>query len=219
MAGTAQDRVSLDAWRRLWSRIGARSDPQPIHQEVRHAYGEPHRYYHTLEHVRRVLELADGVRHRLIRPDETELALWLHDVIYDPQASDNEARSAAYAQDILQEGRVDRPVGERVAALIMATRHLAAPEDPDARYMIDVDLSILGTPEPEFDRFDAQVRREYAFRSDAEWRQGRRRVLQAFLDRPMIFQTAEFAHCEGPARANLKRAIERLTAIPLPPRS
>ena len=33
------DRVSLEAWSSLWEHLGARSDPRPIHQEIRRAYG------------------------------------------------------------------------------------------------------------------------------------------------------------------------------------
>lgn len=216
------ERVSVEAWSDLWSRLGARSDPRPIHQEIRRAYGEPHRHYHTLEHVGRVLELLDTVRARLIRPAEAELALWLHDVIYHPRGGDNEARSAAYAQDLLQAGQVDRRVGDRVAALILATRHVAgavpaagaAGAGPDTAYVLDTDLSILGAPPPEFDRYEGQVRREYGYRTDEEWRQGRARVLGMFRERDRIYVTPEFAHLEAPARANLARALGRLEAVP-----
>lgn len=214
------ERVSLDAWGDLWARLGARSDPRPIHQEIRRAYGEPHRYYHTLEHVARVLELLDTVQGRLARPAEAELALWLHDVIYHPRAGDNEARSAAYAQDLLQAGQVDRRVGDRVAALILATRHVAGAAPPageagaDTAYVLDTDLSILGAPEPEFDRYEAQVRREYGYRSDEEWRQGRARVLGMFQARARIYVTPEFAHLEAPARLNLARALGRIETAP-----
>jgi predicted metal-dependent HD superfamily phosphohydrolase len=215
------DRVSLEAWAGLWSRLGAGSDPRPLHQEIRRAYGEPHRYYHTLEHVRRVLGLFDHIRERLARPDEAELALWLHDVIYHPRGRDNEERSAAYAEDLLHAAGVGSEVGDRVASLILATRHVAPdrtegePTDPrDRAYVLDVDLSILGAPADEFDHYEAQVRREYGYRSDEEWRQGRARVLRMFADRPRIFLTPEFDHLESPARGNLARSLRRLTAGP-----
>ena len=38
----------------------------------------------------RTLGLFDGVRDRLRRPAESELAVWLHDVVYDPRAADKE---------------------------------------------------------------------------------------------------------------------------------
>jgi predicted metal-dependent HD superfamily phosphohydrolase len=58
------------------------------------------------------------------------------------------------------------------------------------------------------------VRREYAYRTDEGWRQGRMRVLTMFQGRPRIYITDAFAHLEAPARANLARSLARLAAAP-----
>src|SRR5262245_31683876 len=163
-------RLSIEAWSGLWSRLGARSDARPLHAVVLACYGEPHRAYHTAEHIARVLPLLDAVRARLREPDEAELALWLHDLVYDPRGADNEARSADIAAEWLAAGGAPTERRERVRALIMATRHAAPPEEHDARYVMDADLSILGAPPAEFDRYEWQVRREYAFVPAAESR-------------------------------------------------
>ena len=206
------DRLSFEAWSALWRRLGARSDPSPLHQEIRRAYSDPHRHYHTLEHIGHALALFDSARASVRDADAAELALWLHDFVYDPRATDNEARSAAYAARILDEGGVPSRVAERVTALITATRHATPPEDPDAQYVVDADLAILGGAPAEFDRYARQVRQEYAFRSEAEWREGRTRVLRAFLDRPRIYLTREFIRFEGPARSNLERSLGQIAA-------
>ena len=52
-------------------------------------------------------------------------------------------------------------LGERVADLILATKHAAVPTDADARLVVDIDLSILGSAEERFDRYERDVRREY----------------------------------------------------------
>jgi len=206
------DRLSIEAWSALWRRLGGRSDPRPPHQEIGRAYAEPHRHYHTLEHIAHVLSLFDGARAHVRDADAAELALWLHDLVYDPRAKNNEARSATHATRILDEGGVPSRVADRVTALIMATCHVSPPEDPDARYVVDADLSILGGTPAEFDRYERQVRREYAFRTEAEWREGRARILRAFLDRPRIFLTSEFDRFESPARANLERSLRHVGA-------
>jgi predicted metal-dependent HD superfamily phosphohydrolase len=205
-------RLSFEAWNALWKRLGARSDPRPLHEEITRAYSEPHRHYHTLEHIAHALSLFDGARQRVLDADAAELAVWLHDFVCDPRAKDNEARSATHAARILDDGGVPSRVADRVAALIMATRHASPAEDHDARYVVDADLSILGGTPAEFDRYERQVRLEYAFRTEAEWRQGRARILRAFLDRPRIFLTSEFDHFESPARANLERSLRQLAA-------
>jgi predicted metal-dependent HD superfamily phosphohydrolase len=150
------------------------------------------------------------VTDRLRRPAEAELAVWLHDVVYDPRASDNEERSAAMARQMLEEGEVSPAVADAVGALILATRHAEPPEDHDARYVVDADLSILGATPFEFDRYERQVRQEYFFVSETEWRERRPRILRRFLLRERIFETAEFASFEAPARANLERSLRRL---------
>ena len=73
------DRVSLEAWSALWRRLGARSDPAPAHGEIHRAYSEPHRHYHTLEHIAHALGRFDDIRSRVGAADAAELALWLHD--------------------------------------------------------------------------------------------------------------------------------------------
>lgn len=205
-------RLSLEAWSALWARLGVRTDPRPLHVAVRARYAEPHRAYHTGEHIARTLTLLDGVRGRLHRPDEAELAVWLHDVVYEPRAADNEARSADLAAAWLAEGGADAARGERVRALILATRHAGPPTEHDARYVVDADLAILGAAPADFDRYEIQVREEYRFRSEAEWRMGRARLLRRFLDQPQLFLTPEFAVLDAPARANLARSIARLEA-------
>jgi predicted metal-dependent HD superfamily phosphohydrolase len=205
-----QARVSLEAWASLWGRLGARGDSRPGHEAVLRAYAEPHRHYHTAEHIARTLVLLDGVRERLRRPAESELAAWLHDVIYDPRAADNEERSADFAERLLVEGAAPEPIAAAVRALILATRHAAPAEEHDARYVVDADLAILGAPPADFDRYEAQVRREYAFVPEAEWRERRPRVLRRFLDRARIYETPEFARLEPLARENVARSLLRL---------
>lgn len=212
-----EERLSLEKWSDLWRRLGARADPRPGHTAVLAAYAEAHRHYHTGEHIARTLALLDGVRGRLRRPVEAELATWLHDVVYDPHAVDNEARSADFAARLLAGGGAAADAATVVRALIMATRHDAPPDDPDARYVVDADLSILGAPPAEFDRYEIQVRREYAFVAEADWRARRPRILHRFLDRARIYETAEFAHLEAPARDNLARALRRIGAPPVSP--
>jgi predicted metal-dependent HD superfamily phosphohydrolase len=203
-------RADPEMFAALWTRLGARSDPAFVYALIADAYAQPHRHYHTLEHIGRLLALFHPVRRRRRAPDAAELALWLHDVVYDPRATDNEERSAALARQLLHAGGIGSAIADLAAALILETNHAAPPDDLDARYVVDVDLSILGATPEEFDRYEAQIRAEHAFRSEAEYRQRRSRLLQALLDRPGIFLTAEFAAFEAPARANLARSLARL---------
>jgi predicted metal-dependent HD superfamily phosphohydrolase len=191
------------------------TDPHPGYQQTCARYAEPHRHYHTLEHIAATLTALDGARGDLAYPDEAELAVWLHDVIYEPRATDNEARSVAFAMRLLEGSGARARVAPAVAALIMATQHLGGaaavpPDHPDVAHVVDMDLGILGATPEAFARYEAQVRREYAHRSEEEWREGRRRVLGHFLALPRIYTTPAFARLEAPARDNLARALARL---------
>ena len=124
--------TTLLRWSNLWHRLGARSSPEPIFEELLQAYQQPHRAYHTLDHIRDCLAQFDLVRHLARFPNEVELALWCHDVIYDPHATDNEAQSAAWATRILRQAAVADEVIARVTDLILATQHHIAAADPDA---------------------------------------------------------------------------------------
>lgn len=77
--------------------------------------------------------------------------------------------------------------------------------------MTDIDLAILGAPQARFDEYEDQIRREYAWVPEADFRAGRARILESFLARPRIFQTRHFnARLEESARENMARSLARL---------
>jgi predicted metal-dependent HD superfamily phosphohydrolase len=205
------------------SEAPSRDDASPLEREARsvasyedvmRCYGEPHRAYHTSQHLGECFARLDRVRHLASRPPEVELGLWLHDVVYDTRASDSEARSASIARAMLARGGAAAPVGARVAELILATRHTAVPTDDDAMLLVDIDLSILGAAPVRFYEYEAQVRKEYDFVPEPQFRVARRGVLEAFLARPWIYGTAHFREAkEARARANLRASLARLTEL------
>src|SRR5688500_725542 len=73
---------------------GATRPSEAVVDELLIRYAEPHRHYHTLEHVVACLKWLDRFREVAEHPEEVELALWYHDAIYVPGAGDNESRSA-----------------------------------------------------------------------------------------------------------------------------
>jgi predicted metal-dependent HD superfamily phosphohydrolase len=177
-------------------------------------YSTPDRHYHTLEHIRAML----AVLHRL-HPDPLSepallLAVWLHDVIYDTHAADNEERSAAFARTLLGGLSVAEPVLAQTERLILLTkRHQAEPDDVLGQVLLDADLAILGASATEYDRYAQAIRREYAWVADADYRQGRARVLEQFLGRPTVYCTPLMRQeAEAQARQNLQRERAGLLA-------
>ncbi len=204
--------ATIERWRGLWSRLGAVDGGDTFdYHEVVSAYRAPHRAYHDLSHLVYCLEQLDAHRDVAESADEVELALWFHDAVYRPAKSDNEERSAEWARAAVVETGLDAELADRVAALVLATRHGEAPEDADGRLIVDVDLSILGSPPDAYDRYEAAVRREYQWVPRFLFRRKRREILESFLERDAIFLTAPFfERYESRARSNLSRACSEL---------
>jgi len=174
------------------------------------AWSEPHRRYHSLQHLSECLRWLDdpALDGALARPLEVALALFFHDLVYDTARSDNEEASAERAVALLTavEGS-DAAAIERVRAMILATKSHTAATD-DERVMLDVDLSILGADERRFAEYEQQIREEYHWVHGDAYRAGRRRVLEGFAQRARIFQShTMFERLESRARANLARAL------------
>jgi predicted metal-dependent HD superfamily phosphohydrolase len=172
-------------------------------------YSEPHRAYHTLQHIAECFgQFAQVTDARSLAA--IGIALWFHDAIYDPKASDNEAKSAEWALQVLDASGA-AAMKDDVNRLIMATRHDAVPQDRDAQILVDIDLSILGAPPERFAEYENQIRFEYNWVAADAFRSGRTRVLKSFLERPFIFSTDGFrTRLETRARNNLGSAIAAL---------
>jgi len=194
-----------------WRGLGCTNDPAPTYEALVAAWREPHRVYHSPDHLRTCLELFDEVRDRAERPADVEAALWFHDAVYDTHPLDNEARSARWAREALAAGGADPSTGARVADLVRETRHDAPANGGDAALVVDVDLAVLGFPAEEFDAYARGVRDEYRWVDEPEWRLARRRVLAGFLARDPLYRTPELrVRFETRARDNLARATAAL---------
>jgi predicted metal-dependent HD superfamily phosphohydrolase len=208
------EHTSLTAWRTMWKRLGLAAPDEFLFDDLVAGYREPHRHYHTLQHLDECFAKLQMVTADAQHPEEIELALWFHDAIYDVERADNEARSADWARAAVASAELPAAIADRVHALVMATRHNAVPTDVDQQLLVDVDLSILGASDDRFDEYERQIRAEYSAIPLAQFRAARRRVLAEFLGRPAIFNTNAFvAIYEVQARHNLARSIEKLSSV------
>jgi len=208
------DSGTLDShrWQALWSRLGGQGPGLEVLHRLADAYADPARAYHTAAHINDCLGQWDWSHELAVRPHEVEAALWFHDAVYLPGAFDNEEQSSRLAQAALTSGGVSPPVAYRIAELILATDHLTIPSDPDAQLLCDIDLSVLGRDQGEFDEFERRIRREYAWLPEQAYRSGRSAVLNRFLARSAIYQTEPFVQrYEAQARWNLKRLLADLS--------
>jgi predicted metal-dependent HD superfamily phosphohydrolase len=135
------------SWRRAWSGLHLLGDGIETCQQLLAAYSEPHRSYHTLQHLLECTAALESVLAIAPHPAEVEMALWFHDSVYDTRRSDNEARSAAWAKKALSSAGASAQSLRSVEDLIMVTKHDALPQTPDEQILVDIDLSILGASE------------------------------------------------------------------------
>lgn len=181
--------------------------------ELEAAYAEPRRRYHTRRHIEQCLALLDKVPD-LMDSERQVLAwaIWWHDAVYDPQVSDNEARSAEMARRGLRDLGASIHAREEVARLIRLTAgHQVEAEDRLGELLVSIDLAILGAPGADYDQYARDVRAEYAHVPDDAWRRGRAAVLERFLAADPIFPDPGFRDSfDAQARANLQRELDTL---------
>lgn len=203
-------RFEQERFERVWRDLGLVA-PAAAFDALATSYAEPHRAYHTAQHVDECLELFDLVRDRCEQPPLVELALWFHDAVYDTHRSDNELRSADWVTHELAAAGAPASIYDAVRALIMVTRHNGVATDPDATLTTDIDLSILGTPRARFIDYESQG--EYEWVPEEVFRRERAKLLRHFLARPSLYATDFFRErFERTARENLTFSLEQLSA-------
>ena len=140
--------VDVEAsWLRAWRGVGARESGTAVFQSLLARYNEPHRRYHTVQHLSECLASFQQVSHLAAHPAQVETALWFHDAVYDVKRSDNEERSAQWAETELKAGGAPAATAERVSLLVRVTKHTGVPATPDEQLLVDIDLGILGASE------------------------------------------------------------------------
>jgi len=192
------------SWQHCWEGLGLVGDPA-LRDALLNAWDGPGRHYHTTQHLTECLQLLERWQGCADQPAELALALWFHDAVYDPRATDNEARSADQARIALQAAGASRARIEHIRGLILATAtHLPTDGDADTRLMLDIDLAILAASPARFAEYEAQIRAEYAWVPEPLYQEKRRAVLAGFHARsPLYLTPAIAAVLEAPARRNL----------------
>jgi predicted metal-dependent HD superfamily phosphohydrolase len=200
----------------LWSRcqtgdrkgVGA----EAVYKEVKDFYSEPGRHYHTPKHIEHCLAQFDLVADELENPDAVEVAIWFHDLVFEPNADDNELQSARRFVELANDSMEDE-FKSTVYDLIMATAPPRIPKTTDQKFMLDIDLSSFGLPWKEMLRDSIAVRQESPQLSDAEFFPGQRAFLESLVKREHFYFTEFFrSRIEETARSNINRYLENLRA-------
>lgn len=184
------------------------SEPQKIFNKLIAAYSEKQRAYHTLQHLYECLVLLDSIRSDLKDAYSVELALWFHDAVYDPQAKDNELKSAElFGRYIAQDLSVE--IVKKIKRWIIATQKHTSTDELDLQFLLDIDLAILAASPERFAEYKQQIQQEYAWVDPDVYSIKRKEVLTHFYQAEPLYQTEYFQHSfEQRAKMNLKNIIE-----------
>jgi predicted metal-dependent HD superfamily phosphohydrolase len=198
----------LTRWRDL---VGP--DADRLGRDLLERWNEPHRHYHTVDHLRRVLDAIDDLEAHATDPTAVRLAAWFHDAVYAGRPGDDEEASARLAEDTLPTVGVPHSRVAEVARLVRLTAgHEPAPGDANGAVLCDADLAVLAGEPDEYAAYAAAVREEHAHVADREFRRGRAAVLRRLLARDPLYRTATGAErWAAAARHNLTTELDLLS--------
>lgn len=177
--------------------------------EIEKHYTDKKRHYHTLQHLDNLLSQLTEVKAELLDWETILFTLYYHDIIYNPLKSDNEDKSAEFAEKRMQQIAVPAETIKRCKAQILATKTHIKSTNSDTNYFTDADLSVLGQTWEVYTHYYKGVRKEYSIYPDIIYNQGRKKVLNHFLAMSSIFKTDFFYQkFERQAKLNLIKEIQ-----------
>lgn len=198
----------LDHWRQLETLLGisgVRSDA--LFQTLIESWNQPHRHYHTPLHL---MEVLNSMSLLATKPSPALLlAVWFHDVVYDPTKKDNEERSADLARHELSSLGIDSEIIKETQSLVLMTKRHFETSSENERLLADADLSILAAEPNRYCEYAAQIRSEFIMIDQWKFNIGRRRFLKSVLARPRIFFHLP-EEMETRARENMEREARSL---------
>jgi predicted metal-dependent HD superfamily phosphohydrolase len=184
--------------------------PEQAGADLLRRYSEPHRHYHTVQHLAEVLDRLDELG---ADDDAVRLAAWFHDAVYDPSRADNEEQSAVLAERELADVRPAATIAEVARLVRLTAAHDPAEGDRAGAVLCDADLAVLAADPERYAAYAAAVREEYAAVPDEAFRAGRADVLRSLLALPSLFRTtAARERWETAARHNVETELTLLVS-------
>ena len=184
------------------------SEPQKILDILIAAYSEKQRAYHTVQHIYECLILFESIRSELNDAHAVALAIYFHDVIYDPQAKDNELKSAELFEQYMAQDLTVNTV-QKIKQWILATQKHVSTDVPDLQFLLDIDLAILAATPERFMQYEQQIQQEYSWVDPEVYLIKRKEVLVHFYQTKPLYQTAYFQkNFELRAKQKLKQILD-----------
>lgn len=140
-------------------------------------YKETHRYYHNIDHIYYMLRIAS--EYGLIS-DDLVLAIAFHDIICDPQRSDNEERSAGLCDVALKHSSLDVKRISTIADAILDTKTHEHYSSELSKILCDLDLhNLYGSYSVYYDSL-YRIFKEYQYLDFKSFIEGRTKILKKY---------------------------------------
>ncbi|WP_229719327.1 HD domain-containing protein [Winogradskyella schleiferi] len=202
-----------DNWFTLASNYTDEETTNGFWKDLETHYTSKNRHYHNLSHLYHMFLQLEDFKTDIKDLDSLKFAIWYHDIIYKATNKDNEEQSAVFAKKRLNILNFEEKRLKNVENLIISTKkhQIILDENNDNAYLLDFDLSILGSDWETYLNYTQQIRKEYKIYPDFMYNPGRRKVLQHFLERETLYFTDAYqSEFENKARENIIREIELL---------
>lgn len=206
-----------------------------VRLQLKKSYSEPHRRYHTLEHLKNMLRWVPSLKDRKGFVDyETTIlvnAILFHDLVYLPQPvapGYNESLSAVeytiqeyWLKTPFVEGQLyPRTAGTLFEAYVIEAINASAHHTlfqkhlrPTSEWFLDLDLQSFGQGYDEFeldsDRNLEELALIYEKATATELRHGQAAFYEKLLARPKIYY--RMTEWEDTARTNIRQRLDSLT--------
>lgn len=166
-------------------------------------YTEPHRRYHTLEHIAHMFSTAREFG--IVLTEAQKLAIWWHDAVYEPGSVLNENQSIALMMKT--EKLTDDKLLLTAVDIIWDTKHEKPPKNEESAIVCDLDMYGFADVFDRTYRMQQQVYAEFSHIPRDEFRKGRLEFLNKLKDTP-IFYSEVFKNYRGKAIHAIDKEIK-----------
>jgi predicted metal-dependent HD superfamily phosphohydrolase len=174
---------------------------------------EETRFYHTVMHLWELLKYLLILTEHHGMQSETNvdnlqvirLAIFFHDIIYNPQSTSNEVDSARLFEEFAQQTNLPADLVATVVEYILATQtHHSSKKDASLQTFLDLDMAVLGKDLAAYKSYAHLIRQEFIHIPEAVYCEKRADFLEVVLQQEHIFATDWGLQAwEEAARANL----------------
>ncbi len=199
---------------------------------LKFCYNKSDRHYHNFDHIRDMLNKFEKHKKSFEDPLAVELAIWFHDIIYNPLSKLNEDASADLAYSLIM--KLDKPqLAEKVRQLVMFTKWDSAWNSDwfysnevyevkeylsEASYdfllLRDLDWSGLGASVKTYEINCKNLRAEVPFLNDLRYAEKRLAFLNVITVLPRrLYSTSVFEHLESKAKENIRKEVKHLKCL------